>query len=68
MDQCMAKAQKTNSGSQSQMQWKYIRNLFFGQKVLDELRILMRLSGGETQSSSSKERRALPAKLGLLSF
>ncbi len=50
------------------MQWKYIRNLFFGQKVLDELRILMRLSGGETQSSSSKERRALPAKLGLLSF
>jgi hypothetical protein len=58
MDQFMAKAQKTNSGSQSQMQWKYIRNLFFGQKVLDELRILMRLSGGDTHSSPSKERRA----------
>ena len=57
MDQCMAKAQKTNAASQ--IQWKYIRNLFFGQKVLDELRILMRLSGGENQSSSTKERRAL---------
>jgi hypothetical protein len=57
MDQCMAKAQKTNAGSQ--IQWKYIRNLFFGQKVLDELRILMRLSGGENQSSSAKARRAL---------
>ncbi|HUR46321.1 MAG TPA: hypothetical protein VMZ27_10645 [Candidatus Saccharimonadales bacterium] len=53
----MARTQKTNSVAQSKMQWKYIRNLFFGQKVLDELRILMRLSNDDTQSPSPKERR-----------
>ena len=57
MDQCTAKAQKTNSGAQSQIQWKYIRNLFFGQKVLDELRILMRLAMPNGDSPKVTSRR-----------
>ena len=56
----MPKTLRTIPTSKTEVQWKYVRNLFFGQKVLDELRILMRLSA-DTQNvvNDQKARRVI---------
>lgn len=56
----MPKSLKTSPDSKTEVQWKYVRNLFFGQKVLDELRILMRLSSDAQRATDhAKDRRAV---------
>jgi hypothetical protein len=60
MEQLMPKTLKISPASKTDLQWKYVRNLFFGQKVLDELRILMRLSSSPVHpGDEAKERRAV---------
>jgi hypothetical protein len=59
VEQLMPKTLKTSPVSKTEMQWKYIRNLFFGHKVLDELRILTRLSSDAARSGADKDRRAI---------
>jgi hypothetical protein len=55
----MPKTLKLSPAPKTEVQWKYVRNLFFGQKVLDELRILMRLSSEAAVASDNKDRRAI---------
>lgn len=60
VEQHMPKSLKTSPVSKTEVQWKYVRNLFFGQKVLDELRILMRLSSDAQHAAErAKDRSAV---------
>lgn len=60
LEQHMPKTLRTIPASKTEVQWKYVRNLFFGQKVLDELRILMRLSADTRHAGADqKTRRAI---------
>jgi hypothetical protein len=60
MEKLMPKNLKTSPTCKTDLQWKYVRNLFFGHKVLDELRILTRLSSEAARpDQAARERRAI---------